>query len=182
MRLSAVWGTVTGLLRSDARVSDLGSILRDVTASTKRPSSHSKAAGPRNQRLCLVPHTCRILGQRSLGIEPAVKCSSLHLVPTLAFHEGGRPSDKPKLWTCDGFFAASFRVSRFRCGKRKASTPLPMCVEAKMARFSFLPMPLGDGTAKARALTTLPADAHNVTQSRKICGSPRFALFSMTAP
>jgi hypothetical protein len=40
---------------------------------------------------------------------------------------------------------------------------------------------VGDGTAKARAQTTPPADAHNVTQSRKICGSPRFALFRMAA-
>jgi hypothetical protein len=28
---------------------------------------HSKAASPRNRRLCLVPHTCRFLGQQSLG-------------------------------------------------------------------------------------------------------------------
>ena len=26
-----------------------------------------------SQRLCLVPHTCRFLGQQSLGVEPAVK-------------------------------------------------------------------------------------------------------------
>ena len=91
LRLLAVWGTITGLVVSDAPTPDLGSMLRDVTASTKRLSSHSKAAGPRNQRLCLVPHTCRFLGQQSLGIELAVKWSSLHLVPTLPFREGGRP-------------------------------------------------------------------------------------------
>jgi hypothetical protein len=73
LRLLAVWGTITGLLRSDARASDLELVLRDVTASTKRLSSHSKAAGPRNQRLCLVPHTCRFLGQQSLGRRTAVK-------------------------------------------------------------------------------------------------------------
>jgi hypothetical protein len=39
----------------------------------------------------------------------------------------------------------------------------------------------GEATAKARALTTPPAHAHNVTQSRKICGFPRFALFRMAA-
>jgi hypothetical protein len=72
LRLLAVWGT-TGLLMSDAHASDLGSVLRDVTASTKRLSSHSKAAGPRNQRLCLVPHTCRFLGQQSLGCRTGVK-------------------------------------------------------------------------------------------------------------
>jgi hypothetical protein len=60
-----------------------------------------------------------------------------------------------------------------------------MCVEAKMARFSFLPMPLGDGTAKAHALSTPPLDAENVTHSGKICDAPqrcpRFALFYMAA-
>jgi hypothetical protein len=97
LRLLAVWATITGLVMSDAPTSDLGSMLRDVTASTKRLSSHSKAAGPRNQRLCLVPHTCRFLGQQSLGIELAVKCSSLHLVPTLPFREGGRPVRQAKV-------------------------------------------------------------------------------------
>ena len=90
LRLLAVWGTITGLLRSDARTSDLGSILRDVTASTKRLSSRSKAAGAAAaKRLCLRPHTCRVLGRQSLGIELAVKCSSLHLVPTLPFPQTG---------------------------------------------------------------------------------------------
>jgi hypothetical protein len=65
--LLAAWGTITGLAISDALRSELGSMLRDVTVSTKRLSSYSKAAGPRNQRLCLVPHTCRFLGQQSLG-------------------------------------------------------------------------------------------------------------------
>jgi hypothetical protein len=77
------------------------------------------------------------------------------------------------------FLRPRFRISRFRCGKRKAPT---QCVEAKVARFYFLPMPLGTGTAKARALTTPPLDAENVTHSRKICdapSSPRFALFYM---
>jgi hypothetical protein len=53
-------------------------------------------------------------------------------------------------------------------------------VEAKVARFCFLPT--GTGTAKARALTTPPLDAENVTQSRKIRDAPsfpRFALFYM---
>jgi hypothetical protein len=77
------------------------------------------------------------------------------------------------------FLRPRFRISRFRCGKRKAPTPLPV-VEAKVARFCFLPMPLGTGTAKARALTTPSLDAENVTHSRKICdaqSSPRFPLF-----
>jgi hypothetical protein len=45
-----------------------------------------------------------------------------------------------------------------------------------VARFCFLPTPLGTETTKARALTKPPVDAHNVTQNRKICGCPRFAL------
>src|SRR6202035_3712729 len=109
------WGT-TGLLMSDADVSDLGSFLRDVTASTKRLSSHSKAAGPRNQRLCLVPHTCRFLGQQSSGCRTGgevLVMRVLHLRPHPSVQKrGDARSDKPKLWTCDGFFAASFRRSR----------------------------------------------------------------------
>jgi hypothetical protein len=50
------------------------------------------------------------------------------------------------------------------------------CVEAKVARFCFLPTPLGTGTAKARALTKPPVDAHNVTQNRKICGCPQISF------
>ncbi len=45
-----------------------------------------------------------------------------------------------------------------------------------MARL-FRPLAVGDGTAKAQALTTPPADANNVTQSRKICGSPPLRTF-----
>lgn len=86
LRLLAVWGTITGLFDADACASDLGSNLRDVTASTKRLSSHSKGAG-QHQRLCLVPHTCRFLGQQSLGVEPAVKSMPLHLRPALPFRE-----------------------------------------------------------------------------------------------
>jgi hypothetical protein len=42
LRLLAVWGTfTTGLWMSDAHRPDIGSILRDVTASTKRLSSHT---------------------------------------------------------------------------------------------------------------------------------------------
>jgi hypothetical protein len=42
LRLLAIWGTfTTGLWMSDAHRSNIGSILRDVTASTKRPSSHT---------------------------------------------------------------------------------------------------------------------------------------------
>jgi hypothetical protein len=90
-------------------------------------------------------------------------------------------SDKPKLWTCDGFFAASFRISRFRCGKRKAPTPLNVS-RPRWRAFVFCRCRWGTGTAKARALTTPPLDAENVTHSRKICdapSSPRFALFYM---
>jgi len=144
----------------------------------KKTEFHSRAAGPRNQRLCLVPHTCRFPGQQSLGIKLAVKWSSLHLVPTLPFREGGRPVRQAKVSRRVTAFCGLVPLSRFRCGKRKAPTPLPMC-RGQGGALCFPPMPLG--TARAREVTTPPADAHNVTQSRKICGSRRFALFRMAA-
>jgi hypothetical protein len=107
LRLLAVWGTITGLFDADACASDLGSNLRDVTASTKRLSSHSKGAG-QHQRLCLVPHTCRFLGQQSLGVEPAVKSMPLHLRPALPFREKRTTSPTRENYRLhDGFFAAS---------------------------------------------------------------------------
>ena len=114
--------------------------------------SHSKAAGPRNQRLCLVPHTCRFLGQQSLGIDPAVKGSSLTLSPLFV----------PRRGTASPTSQSYGRLRRLFCGlvprialslveKGRPQHPL-QCVEAKVARFCFLPMPLGTGTTKARAL------------------------------
>jgi len=72
LRLLAVWGTfTTGLWMSDAHRPDIGSILRDVTASTKRLSSRTaKAAGHvRNQRLCLVPHSAGFLDSNRWVVE-----------------------------------------------------------------------------------------------------------------
>ena len=132
MRILAVWGTITGLLRSDARVSDLGSILRDVTASTKRLSSHSKAAGPRNQRLCLVPHTCRFLGTAIVGLSnggEVLVMRVLHLRPHPSAQEkGGRPVRPRKNSAREMVFLRPRSAYRaFPCGKRKAPTPPPMC-------------------------------------------------------
>jgi hypothetical protein len=167
---------------SDAPTSDLGSMLRDVTASTKRLSSHSKAAGPRNQRLCLVPHTCRFLGQQSLGIELAVKCSSVQVFtssPPFRSVKGDDQSAKPKLWTCDGFFAASLRYRAFAVEKKGPNTPSNVS-RPRWRAFIFCRCRWGRGRQRHVALTKPPVDAHNVTQNRKICGCPRFALFRMT--
>lgn len=106
-RLSPYGGRSPAFLISDADASDRGSFLRDVTASTKRLSSHSKGAG-QHQRLCLVPHTCRFLGQQSLGVEPAVKSMPLHLRPALPFREKRTTSPTRENYRShDGFFAAS---------------------------------------------------------------------------
>jgi hypothetical protein len=105
---------------------------------------HSKAGHVSNQRLCLVRHTCRFLGRQSLGIELAVKCSSLHLVHS--FREGGRPVRQAKSGRVTAFFVPRSAHRAFRCGKGRPQHPF-QCVEAKVTRFCFLPMPLG--TAKA---------------------------------
>jgi hypothetical protein len=106
----------------------------------------------------------------------------LHLRPHPSAQEkGGRPVRPGKNSAREKVFLRPRSAYRaFPCGKRKTPTPLPMC-RGQGGALLFSADAAGDGTAKARALTTLPADAHNVTQSRKICGSPRFALFRMAA-
>ena len=56
LRPLAVWGTITGLLISDARAFDLGSILRDVTASTKRLSFTQQRRRPAPAHLPCPPY------------------------------------------------------------------------------------------------------------------------------
>jgi hypothetical protein len=61
-------------LVSDASRPDRISIFCEVMASTKRRLQRQQSRRRvRSQQLCLVPHTCRFLGQQSLGVEPAVK-------------------------------------------------------------------------------------------------------------
>jgi len=58
--------------------------------------THSKAAGPRNQRLCLVPHTCRFLGQQSLGCRTDGEGLKSSPRPPV-FGSGDGQFDQPKL-------------------------------------------------------------------------------------
>jgi hypothetical protein len=55
------------------------------------PQTAKPPALPHAWRLCLVPHTGRFLGRPALGVEPAVKGSSLHLVPVFRSAKGGTP-------------------------------------------------------------------------------------------
>jgi hypothetical protein len=107
-----------------------------------------------------------------------MKGSNLHLAPSVRF--GGSIRQAKVSGRVTAFLRPRLREPHFRCGKKMAPTPLPMR-RGQGGALLFSADAAGDGTAKARALTTLPADAHNVTQSRKICGSPRFALFRMAA-
>ena len=86
MRRFGRMGTITDLSILDAP--DLGSTLRDMTG-----SSDSKAAGPRNQRLCLVPHTCRFLWTAIVGCRTDSEGlkSSPHPLR-------GRPAEQVNLW------------------------------------------------------------------------------------
>jgi hypothetical protein len=164
---------------SDARGSDLGSILRDVTASTKRLSSHSKVAGHETSGFALSPIRAVFLDSTRWVVELTVKGSNLHLVPQSSVRGRANPTSQ-SYGRVTAFLRPRSANRAFAVEKRWPQHPF-QCVEAKVARFCFLPMPLGTGTAKAGGLTTPPAHAHNVTQSRKICGSPRFALFRMAA-
>ena len=84
-------------LKSDALIADGNSILRDVTASTKRLSSHTAKPPACDRRLCLVPHTYRFLGRQSLGVEPAVKSIRFFtFVPTLRSAEKGDVPVRPR--------------------------------------------------------------------------------------
>jgi hypothetical protein len=76
-----------------------------------------------------VPHSCRFLGRQSLGVEPAVKGSSLHLVPMSSVpRKGDARPDHKDCRSDDGFFAAS-GTSRYCCGKRKAPTGVDVGAE-----------------------------------------------------
>src|SRR5262249_57568083 len=124
-------------------------MLRDATGSTKRLSSDSKAAGPRNQRLCLVPHTCRFLWTAIVGCRTD--------------SEGLKSSPHPPWGTTNPTSQSYGRVTAFlrprlcriafRCGKGWPQHP-SKCVEAKVARFCF--PPLGTRRPKAADHTTGP--------------------------
>jgi hypothetical protein len=69
LRLSAVWGTfATGLDIRRSGMSLQNGFLRSDGQHKKASSHTAKAPAHENQRLCLVPHTCRFLGQQSLGL------------------------------------------------------------------------------------------------------------------
>jgi hypothetical protein len=123
---------------------------------------HSKAASPRNRRLCLVPHTCRFLGQQSLGRRTNGEGLKSSPAPGLRF---GERSIRQIKFSSPGtaFLRPRFANCTFAVEKRMAPTPLPMC-RGQVARFCFLSVPLGTG--KANAPTTPPAGAHNVTPTR----------------
>ena len=85
LRLSAVWGTIIGLVISDARASDCISIFREVTASTKRPKFTQQS----RQRGCVAasgfassPIRAVFLDSNRWAVERAVK-RRLHLRPQL---------------------------------------------------------------------------------------------------
>ena len=96
-----------------AHASHCISIFCEVIASTKRLSSHSKAAGPRNQRLCLVPHTCRFLGQQSSGCRTDNEgLKSSRVAPTLPVTRRGRPVRPSKNSGREKVFSRRIRPSR----------------------------------------------------------------------
>jgi hypothetical protein len=118
---------------------------------------HSKAAGHETSGFALSPIRAVFLDSNRWVVELTVKGSNLHLIPSLPF--GGRPIRQVKV---NGRVAAFLRprvVNRASAVEKGWPQHPFQCVEAKVARCFFLPMPLGTGTAKALGLTTLPADA-----------------------
>jgi len=113
---------------------------------------------------------CRTGGEGSSG------CGFLHIRPTLLLKEGGRPARQWKnaVWAT-AFVRLNFGIHR----KRKA----PMPTHRGQVPCSVCFAPLGDGKATSshahENARTSATDAHSVTYSGKICGSPRFALFRM---
>ena len=79
------------------------------------------------------------------------------------------------------FFSARPRIALSMWRKEGPNTPSNVS-RPRWHAFVFCRCRWGTGTAKARAPTTPPLGAENVTHSRKICdapNSPRFALFYM---
>src|SRR5215472_7715547 len=131
LRLLAVWGTITGLLISDARAFDLGSFLRDVTASTKRLSFTQQRRRPAPAPLPCPPYVpfswTTIVGCRTGSEVDAV----LHLCPQTPLRERGRQPDRK-----------NYRSQRLFCGfhaalsivhKTKREAPTGVYVEAEFS-------------------------------------------------
>jgi hypothetical protein len=128
-------GDDPGLSMSDAPASDCRSIFCEVMADTKRRKLRQQSRRPLgSQRLCLVPHTCRFLGQQSLGAEPARRrCGErlLHL-PSPHFRSAKRGTASPTrkdYRSHGGFFAASQGRQTFAWGKDR---PRRQCIEARV--------------------------------------------------
>jgi len=97
LRLSAVWGTIIGLVISDARASDCISIFREVTASTKRPKFTQQS----RQRGCVAasgfassPIRAVFLDSNRWVVELTVKGSNLHLVPQSSVRGRANPTSQ----------------------------------------------------------------------------------------
>ena len=121
MRLLAVWGTITGLLISDARAFDLGSFLRDVTASTKRLSFTQQRRRPAPAPLPCPPYVpfswTTIVGCRTGSEVDAV----LHLCPQTPLRERGRQPTRKIIGRTTAFLRLPRRT--FNCAQNKKRGP-----------------------------------------------------------
>jgi hypothetical protein len=94
----------------------------------KMHSNTAKAPAHENQRLCLVPHTCRFLGRQSLGFaEPAgegLVMRFLHPRPRTSVPRKGDASSTQKIRGRTGaFLRLCENNARFACGKRGLERP-----------------------------------------------------------
>jgi hypothetical protein len=124
---------------------------------TAKPPAHETSG------FALSPIRAVFLDSNRWVVELTVKGSNLHLAPSVRF--GGSIRQAKVSGRVTAFLRPRLREPRFRCGKKMAPTPLPMR-RGQGGALLFSVGASGTGTAKARGLTTPPADAHNVTQSR----------------
>ena len=113
-----------------------------------------------------------IVGRRTGGEEMLVMRPLRLSSPPLLLRWKGTPSPTQKQWiTRNGFYAAKF----WHPQKRKPRRPY---IEA-LSAVALLHSPGGrGGRPHHMQATTPPPDADSVSYSGKICGSPRFALFT----
>ena len=103
---------------SARHLEDLNRPIEKKRPTQKGCSETAKAPAHENQRLCLVPHTCRFLGQQSLGCrtsgEALLVMRFFTFVPTLRSAKGDAQLDSGSYRLHEGFFAASqFSITLF---------------------------------------------------------------------
>ena len=100
-------------MKCDGSVTSPAFITRKIERLLKQQSRRRYAANG----FAFVPHTCRFLGQQSLGVELRVKGSNLHLVPILPLRERETPVRARKYTTRQGPSPLCSELSVCECAR-----------------------------------------------------------------